>query len=77
MTNAKAWAAAIWGAVTGIISSLTIVLIGDVTLDDLTQGQWLAVLAAAVGGFGGGFGLIWKVSNNDIDGGGGKHVDTK
>jgi hypothetical protein len=63
MTNAKALVAAIWGAVTGVISSLTVVLVGDATLQSLTQGQWLAVIASAVAGFGGGYGLTWSVTN--------------
>ena len=63
MSNAKALVAAIWGALTGLISSLTVVLVGDATLGDLTQGQWLAVIAATVAGFGGGYGLTWSVTN--------------
>jgi hypothetical protein len=63
MTNAKALVAAIWGAVTGIIGSLTVVLVGDATLQTLSQGQWLAVIASAVAGFGGGYGLTWSVTN--------------
>lgn len=63
MTNAKALVAGIWGALTGVISALTVVLVGDATLQSLTQGQWLGVLAAAVGGFGGGYGLTWSVTN--------------
>lgn len=63
MTSAKAWVAAIWGAVTGAISSLTVVLVGDATLQSLTQAQWLAVVGATVAGFGGGFGLTWATTN--------------
>lgn len=63
MTNAKAWVAAIWGFVTGVVGSLTVVLVGEATLQALTQGQWLAVIAAGLAGFGGGFGLTWSVSN--------------
>ena len=63
MTSAKAWVAAIWGAVTGIVGSLTVVLVGDATLQGLTQAQWLAVIASGIAGFGGGFGLTWSVTN--------------
>jgi len=63
MTSAKALVAAIWGAVTGVIGSLLVVLVGDATLQGLTQGQWLAVIAAGVAGFGGGYGLTWSVTN--------------
>jgi len=62
-TNAKAWVSAIWGSVTGVISSLTVVLVGSATLQGLTQGQWLAVIASGVAGFGGGFGLTWATTN--------------
>lgn len=62
-TSAKAVVAAIWGGVTGVISSLTVVLVGDATLQTISQGQWLAVIAAAVAGVGGGFGLTWATSN--------------
>lgn len=64
VSSAKAWVAGIWGSVTGVIGSLTVVLVGDQTLSGLTQGQWLAVVAAGVAGFGGGFGLTWSTTNN-------------
>jgi hypothetical protein len=63
MTSAKAWIAAIWGAVTGIVGSLTVVLVGNATLQTVTQAQWLAVIAAGLAGFGGGFGLTWSTTN--------------
>lgn len=63
MTASKAWIAAIWGALTGGLSSLAVVLVGNVTLGDLTQAQWLAIIVAVVAGFGGGFGLTYHTSN--------------
>lgn len=63
MTASKAWVAAIWGALTGGLSSLAVVLVGNATLADLSQGQWLAIIVAAVAGFGGGFGLTYHTSN--------------
>jgi hypothetical protein len=63
MTSAKAWIAAIWGGVTGILSGLTVALVGDSTLQTLSQAQWLAVIVLGVAGFGGGFGLTWSTTN--------------
>jgi len=63
MTSAKAWVAAIWGGVTGILSGLTVALVGDSTLQTLSQAQWLAVIVLGVAGFGGGFGLTWSTTN--------------
>jgi hypothetical protein len=63
MTSAKALVAAIWGAITGIVGSLTVVLVGNATLQSLTQGQWLAIIAAGLAGFGGGYGLTWATTN--------------
>jgi len=63
MTASKAWVAAIWGALTAGLGSLAVVLVGNATLGDLTQGQWLAIIIAVVTGFGGGFGLTYHTSN--------------
>jgi hypothetical protein len=63
MTASKAWIASIWGAITGGLSSLAVVLVGNLTLGDLTQAQWLAVIIAAVSGGGGAWGLVYHTSN--------------
>lgn len=63
MTSAKAWVSAITGALFAGLSSLAVVLIGDMTLADLTQGQWVGVAIAVVVSFGSSFGLTWAVTN--------------
>ena len=63
MTSAKAWVAAIFAALSAGLSSIAIVLIGDMTLADLTQAQWVGIASAVLAAFGGGFGLTWATSN--------------
>ena len=63
MTSAKAWVAAIFSALSAGLTSLAVVLVGDMTLVDLSQAQWLAVGIAVITAFGGGFGLTWSVTN--------------
>lgn len=63
MTSAKAWVAAIYASIGSALSGLTIVLIGDMTLSELSQAQWLAIGIAAFTNFGGAFGLTWATSN--------------
>lgn len=66
-TNAKAIVAAIWGGVTGILSGLTVALVGNATLQTLSQAQWLSVIVLGVAGFGGGYGLTWSVTNKPAE----------
>ncbi|GLU88966.1 hypothetical protein Agsp01_12210 [Agromyces sp. NBRC 114283] len=63
MTSAKAWVSAIFAGLSAGLASLAVVLVGDMTLADLTQGQWLAVAIAVVSAFGGAFGLTYSVTN--------------
>jgi len=63
MTSAKAWVAAIYAALSAGLASLAVVLVGDTTLSELTQGQWLAIGIAALTAFGGAFGFTWATSN--------------
>jgi ABC-type transport system involved in multi-copper enzyme maturation permease subunit len=63
MTSAKAWVAAITGAAFAGLSSLLVVLVGDMTLSELTQGQWVAVGISVLSSFGASFGFTWAVSN--------------
>lgn len=65
MTSAKAWVSAIFAGLSAGLASLAVVLVGDMTLADLTQGQWLAVAIAVVSAFGGGFGLTYSVTNKN------------
>lgn len=64
MTSAKAWVAAITGAVFAGLSSLIVVLVGDMTLNDLTQGQWVAIGVVVLSSFGSSFGFTWATSNS-------------
>ena len=52
-TAAKAWYA---GAVAGL-ASLATVLVGDVSFGDVTSGQWVAIVLAALVAGGGTYGL--------------------
>lgn len=63
MTSAKAWVAAIYAAIGSGLSSLAIVLIGDMTLSELSEAQWLAIGIAVFTNFGAAFGLTWATSN--------------
>jgi hypothetical protein len=63
MTSAKAWVSAIFAALSAGLASLAVVLVGDQTLSDLSQAQWLAVGIAAFTAFSGGFGFTWATSN--------------
>lgn len=63
MTASKAWIAAIYAAVGSGLSALAIVLVGDTTLADLSQAQWLGVGIAVVTNFGASFGLVYHTSN--------------
>lgn len=63
LTSAKAWVAAIYAAIGSGLSALAIVLVGDLTLSDLSQAQWLAIAIAVFTNFGAAFGLTWATSN--------------
>ena len=63
MTSAKAWVAAIFAALSAGLASLAVSLVGDMTLTDLTQAQWVAVAISVVTAFGGAYGLTYSVTN--------------
>lgn len=63
MTNAKAWVAAIFAGFAAGLAALGTALVGDQTLSELTDAQWVAVASAVLASFGGAFGLTWSVSN--------------
>jgi hypothetical protein len=63
MTASKAWIAAIYSSVGSGLSALAIVLVGNTTLADLTQAQWLGIGIAVVTNFGASFGLVYHTSN--------------
>jgi uncharacterized membrane protein len=67
MTSAKAWVAAITGAIFAGLSSLIVVMVGDMTLNDLTQGQWIAIGVVVLSSFGSSFGFTWATSNKPVD----------
>lgn len=48
---------AFYAAVVAALSGLVTVLVGDVGFSDLTAGQWLTIVLAAVVAFGGVYGL--------------------
>lgn len=49
---AKAIYAAISGGVVALLSALLAVLTGDMTIAELTQAQWIAIVLATLGGAG-------------------------
>ena len=63
MTSAKAIVAAISAGLTAAIGALTVVLVGDMTLAELTQAQWLAVAGATFAAVVTAGGLTWSTSN--------------
>lgn len=54
------YAKAIYAAVVAGLGSLAAVLVGDVGIDDLTSGQWVAVVLAALVAGGGVAGISNK-----------------
>lgn len=63
MTASKAWIGAIFATIAAGLSALAVVLVGDNTLADLTQGQWLAVITSALFAGGGVYGFVFHTSN--------------
>lgn len=63
MTSAKAIVAAISAGLTAAIGALTVVLVGDMTLSELTQAQWLAVGGATLAAVLSAGGLTWSTTN--------------
>ncbi|MGH7790763.1 MAG: hypothetical protein ACREOB_00470 [Thermodesulfobacteriota bacterium] len=58
--NPLEYVKAIYGAVLAFLSSIATVLIGDVTLGQVTQGQWLTAAIAGLVTGGGIFGVANK-----------------
>lgn len=48
---------AIYSTLVAIIGSLATVMVGDVTIGDITQGQWVVIAGAALAAFGGTYGI--------------------
>lgn len=63
MTASKAWVGAIFAAISAGLASLATILVGDATLADITQGQWVAVAIAVVSAGAAAFGLVYHTSN--------------
>ena len=53
----KTFAKAIFATVISALGSLAVVLVGDAGLDDLTSGQWVTVVLAALIAGGGVYGI--------------------
>jgi len=53
----KTFAKAIFATVISALGSLAVVLVGDAGLDDLTSGQWVTVVLAALVAGGGVYGI--------------------
>jgi uncharacterized membrane protein len=47
-TAAKAWVSGIGSLVLSILVPLSVVLVGDVTLVDITQAQWVVIVIGAL-----------------------------
>jgi len=62
--TAKELTAAIYAAVVAGLGSLSAVLVGDTGIGDLTAGQWVIVVLAAVVAFGG----VLRLPNNEVNG---------
>lgn len=63
MTSAKAIVGGILSAILAGLSSLAVVLVGDATLQSVTQAQWLGVIIAVLTTGGSVFGITWSVTN--------------
>ena len=50
-------AKAIFAGIVGFVSPLVVVMVGDASFGDITDGQWLASVLAAVIGAGGVYGI--------------------
>lgn len=57
MKQAAKAAKAIYATVVGFLSAIGVVLVGDASLGDVTDGQWLAAVLAAVVAGGGVYGI--------------------
>lgn len=57
MTNLAQFAKAIYAFVVAGLGSLAAVLVGDIGLDDVTSGQWVTIVLAALVAGGGVYGL--------------------
>lgn len=66
MTASKAWIGGIFAAISAGLSALAVVLVGDTTLADLTQAQWLAVIIATLSAGGGVFGFVYHTTNSSL-----------
>jgi hypothetical protein len=55
----SAYAKAIVGAIVAALSSLSVVLVGDMGFGDLTDGQWVGIVIAFLAGLG----IVYAVPN--------------